>query len=511
MHCAHGVFPVPAPATARLLLNTPVYGNGTSELVTPTGALLVTAYAREFGPLPAMRLERIGYGAGDRDPKDAPNVLRMVLGERAAATAERIVTIECEIDDMNPQLFGPLMDRLSEAGALDVFYAAVQMKKNRPGTLVTVLAHPATREAIAAVLFAHTTTIGVRYQEMLRDRLDREIQSVETPVGPIRFKVATRDGRVLNAAAEFDDCARIASERGLPIKEVQAIATRAWLDCARLTRPRPRPRRPDDRDQRTKNQERTNDSFLPNDSHRLCEQPAPPGDRLREDRGRRDRAVQAAVRRRDAFRHGERRALPERVSEGARAWRGSARLLRPHGAGVPRRLEGAGHLVRRLHPHDRAAPPRGRPGVRPPDERRGRRLRGALRRLVLRVVRGLQAGEGPRGRGVPDSSDEAGLDPREEPFLPALEVRRPAAPAFRGAPGLPRAGHPAERDPPADRRGPRGHLGEPRRPVVGHSDAGRSVERDLRLGGRADQLPDGCRVRHRRGRWPRSGGRRICT
>ena len=230
VRCAHGVFPVPAPATARLLLNTPVYGNGTSELVTPTGALLVTAYAREFGPLPAMRLERIGYGAGDRDPKDAPNVLRMVLGERAAATAERIVTIECEIDDMNPQLFGPLMDRLSEAGALDVFYAAVQMKKNRPGTLVTVLAHPATREAIAAVLFAHTTTIGVRYQEMLRDRLDREIQSVETPVGPIRFKVATRDGRVLNAAAEFDDCARIASERGLPIKEVQAIATRAWLD-----------------------------------------------------------------------------------------------------------------------------------------------------------------------------------------------------------------------------------------------------------------------------------------
>jgi len=229
--CAHGVFPVPAPATARLLTNAPVYGNGSSELVTPTGALLVTAYAREFGPLPAMRLERMGYGAGDRDPKDTPNVLRIVLGERAgAAAAERIVTIECEIDDMNPQLFGPLMDRLSEAGALDVFYVAVQMKKNRPGTLVTVIAHPAKREAIAAVLFAHTTTIGVRYQEMLRDRLDREIQSVETPVGPIRFKVATRDGRVLNAAAEFDDCARIASERGVPIKDVQAIATRAWLD-----------------------------------------------------------------------------------------------------------------------------------------------------------------------------------------------------------------------------------------------------------------------------------------
>ena len=231
VECAHGTFPVPAPATARLLLNAPVYGNGTSELVTPTGALLVTSYAREFGPLPAMRLERIAYGAGDRDPKDTPNVLRLMSGERVAAgEAERIVSISCEIDDMNPQLFGPLMDRLSEAGALDVFYAAVQMKKNRPGTLVTILAHPGTREAIAAVLFAHTTTIGVRYQEMLRDRLDRAIQSVETPVGPIRFKVATRDGRVLNAAAEFDDCARIAAERGVPIKEVQAIATRAWLE-----------------------------------------------------------------------------------------------------------------------------------------------------------------------------------------------------------------------------------------------------------------------------------------
>jgi pyridinium-3,5-bisthiocarboxylic acid mononucleotide nickel chelatase len=231
VRCAHGVFPVPAPATARLLLNAPVYGDGTSELVTPTGALLVTSYAREFGPLPAMRLERIGYGAGDRDPKDTPNVLRLMLGERVAAgEAERIVSIACEIDDMNPQLFGPLMDRLSEAGALDVFYAAVQMKKNRPGTLVTILAHPGTREAITAVLFAHTTTIGVRYQEMLRDRLDRAIQSIETPVGPIRFKVATRDGRVLNAAAEFDDCARIAAARGVPIKEVQAIATRAWLE-----------------------------------------------------------------------------------------------------------------------------------------------------------------------------------------------------------------------------------------------------------------------------------------
>jgi hypothetical protein len=232
--CAHGVFPVPAPATARLLENVPVYGNGTSELVTPTGALLVTGYARSFGPLPPLRIDRIGYGAGDRDSKDTPNVLRIFRGERAdAAAGDRVVQIECEIDDMSPQLFGPLMDHLTEAGALDVFYSAVQMKKNRPGTLVTVVAPPARREALTAIFFAHSTTIGVRYQEMQRDTLQREIRTIETPVGAVRFKVATRDGRVLNAAPEFDDCARIAAERGLPIKEVQAIAMRSWLDARR--------------------------------------------------------------------------------------------------------------------------------------------------------------------------------------------------------------------------------------------------------------------------------------
>jgi uncharacterized protein (DUF111 family) len=134
---------------------------------------------------------------------------------------------------MNPQLFGPLMDRLAAAGALDVFYAPVQMKKNRPGVLVTVIAHPEHREAIAGVLFTDTTTIGVRYHETARDRLDREIVTVDTPAGPIRFKVARRDGRVLNAAPEFDDCARAARERGLSIKDVQAIATKAWLDSPR--------------------------------------------------------------------------------------------------------------------------------------------------------------------------------------------------------------------------------------------------------------------------------------
>ncbi|HEX9369130.1 MAG TPA: nickel pincer cofactor biosynthesis protein LarC, partial [Vicinamibacterales bacterium] len=139
VHCAHGDFPVPAPATARLLAGVPVYGSGTSELVTPTGALLVTGYARSFGPLPAMRIDAMGYGAGDRDPKGTPNVLRILRGERAASSlvgepgrrslgeGDRVVKIECEIDDMNPQLFGPLMDGLLAAGALDVFYTPVQM------------------------------------------------------------------------------------------------------------------------------------------------------------------------------------------------------------------------------------------------------------------------------------------------------------------------------------------------------------------------------------------------
>ncbi|HET7216941.1 MAG TPA: nickel pincer cofactor biosynthesis protein LarC [Vicinamibacterales bacterium] len=230
--CAHGEFPVPAPATARLLEGVPVYAGAVkSELVTPTGALLVTSYADTFGPLPPMRVRSIGYGAGEKDFKGHPNVLRVIVGDAGSASAdETIVVLECEIDDMNPQLFGPLMDRLHEAGALDVFYAPVQMKKNRPGTLVTVIARPGDRERLSTLLFTETTTIGVRYREMLRERLEREVRAVDTPLGPIRFKIATRAGRVMNAAPEFEDCARVAAARGLPIKEVQAIATKAWLD-----------------------------------------------------------------------------------------------------------------------------------------------------------------------------------------------------------------------------------------------------------------------------------------
>jgi len=230
VHCAHGEFPVPAPATARLLAGVPVYGKGTSELVTPTGALLVTGYARSFGPLPAMRIDAMGYGAGDRDPKGTPNVLRILRGERADASAgldDRVVKIECEIDDMNPQLFGPLMDGLLAAGALDVFYTSVQMKKSRPGTLITVIAPTDRRDVLTDRLFKESTTIGVRYEEMSRTCLDRATETVTTAYGDVRFKVARRNGQELNASPEFDDCARLAAEHGVPVKAVQAAAVKA--------------------------------------------------------------------------------------------------------------------------------------------------------------------------------------------------------------------------------------------------------------------------------------------
>ena len=228
---AHGTFPIPAPATLRLLTGVPVYSSGLqAELVTPTGALIVSDYASSFGPMPSMVTHHIGYGAGTKDFPGVPNVLRVVIGERAhEATGSSIVQIECEIDDMNPQLFGPLIDRLLAAGALDVFYTPVQMKKNRPGVLVTVLAPVDARETVSGLLFAETTTIGVRYQTMTRDVLDREVVTVETPLGAIRFKVASRRGRVLNAAPEFDDCTRLAAEKGLPLKEVHALALAAWM------------------------------------------------------------------------------------------------------------------------------------------------------------------------------------------------------------------------------------------------------------------------------------------
>ena len=229
---AHGNFPVPAPATVKLLAGAPVYSSGVqSELVTPTGALLVTGYATSYGPVPAMTITQTGYGAGDRDLSNTPNVLRVLIGESTDQPgAERIVVIECEIDDMNPQLFGLVMDRLYEAGALEVFFASVQMKKNRPGTLLTILARPEQRQDLSAIVFRETTTIGVRYHEVSRERLEREIVSVHTPFGDVRFKLARLSGKIVNATPEFEDCLRLGSDQKIPVKDVQAAATKAYLD-----------------------------------------------------------------------------------------------------------------------------------------------------------------------------------------------------------------------------------------------------------------------------------------
>jgi uncharacterized protein (TIGR00299 family) protein len=227
---AHGEFPVPAPATVKLLGDAPIYGGTVQkELVTPTGALIATAYASSFGPVPAMAVEHVGYGAGERDNPDTPNVLRVLIGRASDRPgAERVVVIECEIDDMNPQLFGVAMDRLYAAGAFDVFYVPVQMKKNRPGTLLTVIAPPERRTALADIIFRETTTIGLRHHEVERECLRREVLNIETPVGAVRFKLAWRDGRIVNAVPEFEDCARLATTNNMSVKDVQAIAAQAY-------------------------------------------------------------------------------------------------------------------------------------------------------------------------------------------------------------------------------------------------------------------------------------------
>ena len=232
---AHGVYPVPAPATVRLLEGAPIYASQRqAELVTPTGALLVTAYANSYGPVPAMRITSTGYGAGTRDFPDTPNVLRVLIGESHVRDVDQasgsVVVIEAEIDDMNPQIFGVLMDRLLASGALDVFYTPIQMKKNRPGTLLTVIAPPEARERLTGVVFRESTTIGVRYREMERVCLDRETVTVQTSFGAVRMKVARQNGEVLNASPEFDDCARLAAERNVAVKDVQAAAVKSYLD-----------------------------------------------------------------------------------------------------------------------------------------------------------------------------------------------------------------------------------------------------------------------------------------
>ncbi len=236
----HGNLPVPAPATAELLRGAPTYSNGIQrELVTPTGAAIVAVLAKQFGPQPAMTVATIGLGAGSAELAEQPNVLRLFVGETAArgenaiqdnlmvndaTTDEDIIVLEANLDDMNPQVYGYFAERALEAGALDVFSVPVQMKKNRPGQLVTVLCKPADREKLSDLLFRETTTLGVRHSHVKRRTLQRESIAVETSLGSIRMKIARLNGHILNVAPEYEDCRRIAAERGVPLKQVLAEA-----------------------------------------------------------------------------------------------------------------------------------------------------------------------------------------------------------------------------------------------------------------------------------------------
>jgi len=242
---AHGVLPVPAPATARLLEGRPTYSNGVlRELVTPTGAAIVATLCETFGPQPAMTVGAIGYGAGTADLEGQPNVVRIMVGEELGVRKgeengaqagvpvllldEEIAVIEANLDDMNPQIYGYFLEKALGAGALDVYTTPVQMKKNRPGTLLTVLCKPGDTQALMSLIFAETTTFGVRTYRAQRRVLPREWVSVATEFGDVRIKVSRVNGRILHVAPEFEDCKKLAAEKDVPLQRVIASALRGY-------------------------------------------------------------------------------------------------------------------------------------------------------------------------------------------------------------------------------------------------------------------------------------------
>src|SRR5579871_4511904 len=233
--CAHGTFPVPAPATLESLKDAPVYSSGLqAELVTPTGAAIVKTLAARFAAFPEMKIEKAGYGAGSRDFSGHPNVVRLTVGVASSDIAARpaheaISVLEANVDDLNPQVFGYVMDRLLEEGARDAFAVPVQMKKNRPGMLLTVLCRPEDAERLTQFVFAETTTLGVRRREESRETLARHWESVTTPWGAVRIKIASMNGAVTNYAPEYEDCKKLAAEHRVPLKLVMQEAARAYL------------------------------------------------------------------------------------------------------------------------------------------------------------------------------------------------------------------------------------------------------------------------------------------
>jgi uncharacterized protein (TIGR00299 family) protein len=237
--CAHGTLPVPAPATLELLKDAPIYSSGIQyELVTPTGAAIVKTLAKRFAPFPSMKVARTGYGAGARDFAGHANVVRLTIGEAqpelsAGVPTETVAVLEANIDDLNPQVFGYVMDRLLEEGALDAFGVPAQMKKNRPGMLLTVLCRPEDASKLTHLIFTETSTLGVRQREEKRQALAREWVAVATRWGDVRLKVASMNGTVTNYAPEYEDCRRIATERHVPLKTVMQEAMQLYMNRQR--------------------------------------------------------------------------------------------------------------------------------------------------------------------------------------------------------------------------------------------------------------------------------------
>jgi len=235
LECRHGTYPVPGPAAQELLKDIPTFSNSVEgELTTPTGATLLATLVEEFGPRPPMRIQRSGYGAGTRETQGNANVLRVTMGEEFSAGKpvspdEQVAVIEATIDDMNPQIYGYFQEKALAGGALDVYLTAIQMKKNRPAVKLTIVCPVDQVDALARLVFLETTTIGIRYTVAQRKTLQREFYKVQTEYGVVTIKVASMDGQRVNFVPEYEDCCRLAAEKGIALKQVLAAATRSFL------------------------------------------------------------------------------------------------------------------------------------------------------------------------------------------------------------------------------------------------------------------------------------------
>ena len=227
----HGIMPVPSPATLEILKDIPIYSGGeNAELTTPTGASIIKTYAEDFGEIPPLRIISTGYGAGTRDLRK-PNVLRIIVGEMIArpeeAEEDEVVIIDTNIDDMNPEFYGYVMEKLFDAGAIDVWITPVYMKKNRPGTALSVLAPIHKEEAIIDVIFKETSTLGARTSRKVRRKALREVLAVTTRFGEVRVKIGKFKNQIVSVSPEYDDCARLAKEKEIAVKEVYNEAKQA--------------------------------------------------------------------------------------------------------------------------------------------------------------------------------------------------------------------------------------------------------------------------------------------